>query len=78
MRQARYKNTRKILDAPLTKRIGEIARARVRYGFQRTHLLLRREGWHVNHKRVHRLYKLAGLNLRSKRPRRRKAGVWIS
>jgi putative transposase len=77
MRQARsglvYKHTRKILDAPLTKRIEEIAQARVRYGFQRIHVLLRREGWHVNHKRVHRLYRLAGLNLRSKRPRRRKA-----
>lgn len=34
------------------------------------HVLLRREGWLVNRKRVHRLYKLKGLNLRSKRPRR--------
>jgi len=79
MRQARsglvYKPVRKILDAPLTKRIQNIAQTRVRYGYQRIHVLLRREGWLVNHKRVHRLYKLAGLNLRAKRPRRRKAAA---
>jgi len=48
---------------------------RVRYGARRIHILLRREGWKINHKRVHRLYVLAGLNLRSKRPRRRKAAA---
>ncbi len=42
---------------------------RVRYGYRRIHTLLRREGWSVNHKRVHRLYRLAGLNLRIKRPK---------
>ena len=70
-----YKPTRPALDAPLTKRIQEIAQTRVRYGARRIHILLRREGWKINHKRVHRLYVLAGLNLRSKRPRRRKAAA---
>jgi putative transposase len=51
-------------------RIREIAAVRVRYGYQRIHILLRREGWMINRKRVYRLYKLEGLNLRSKRPRR--------
>ena len=37
--------------------------------------LLRREGWPDNHKRVYRLYKEEGLNLRSKRPRRNKAAA---
>lgn len=36
---------------------------------------LRREGWPDNHKRVHRLYKLEGLNLRSLRPRRCRAAA---
>jgi putative transposase len=36
---------------------------------------LRREGWPDNHKRVHRLYCLEGLNLRSKRPRRNRAAA---
>ncbi|PAU94390.1 hypothetical protein CK503_06200 [Aliifodinibius salipaludis] len=48
---------------------------RVRYGFWRIYVLLRREGWMVNHKRVYRLYKLEGLNLRAKRPRRSRAGA---
>lgn len=38
-------------------------------------MLLRREGWKANHKRVYRLYRQAGLNLRRKRPRRRKAAA---
>lgn len=70
-----YRAKRPKLDAPLTRRIQEIAQARVRYGARRIHILLRREGWKVNHKRVHRLYVLAGLNLRAKRPRRRKAAA---
>ncbi len=52
----------------------EIAMVRVRYGFWRVFTLLRREGFKDNHKRVYRLYKLDGLNLRSKRPRRCRAG----
>lgn len=54
-------------------RIRDIAYTRVRYGFWRIYVLLRREGWRVNLKRVYRLYKLQGLNLRSKRPRRSRA-----
>lgn len=57
-------------QAFLRKRIREIAAVRVRYGYLRIHVLLRREGWHVNHKRVYRLYCLEGLHLRHKRPRR--------
>ncbi len=57
-------------DRSLTQRIREIAETRIRYGVQRIHILLRREGWLVNHKKTHRIYCLDGLNLRSKRPRR--------
>jgi putative transposase len=38
----------------------------VRYGYPRLYILLRREGWQVNLKRVYRLYKLEGLSLRLK------------
>jgi putative transposase len=55
----------------LRLRIREIAQARPRFGCQRIHVLLRREGWRVNFKRVRRLYRLEGLQLRL-RPRRRK------
>jgi len=69
-----YKPTKKD-DAVLMGRIRDIALTRVRYGFWRIYVLLRREGWLVNHKRVYRLYKLQGLNLRSKRPRRSRAAA---
>lgn len=49
----------------------EIAETRVRYGYRRIHVLLRREGWDVNAKRVYRLYKELGLQLRQKPPKRR-------
>ncbi len=48
---------------------------RQRYGYRRIHILLRREGWAINHKRVLRLYRQEGLNLRSKRPRRHVAAA---
>jgi putative transposase len=58
-------------QAPLSKRIKEIAETRVRYGYRRIHVLLRREGWPVNVKRVCRLYREQGLQLRNRSPRRR-------
>jgi len=58
-------------DRAIRQRIHEIAETRVRYGYKRIHVLLRREGWHVNHKKVYRIYCENGLNLRSKRPKRR-------
>jgi len=65
----------KSLDAPLKSRMREIASTRIRFGFWRIFVLLRREGWHVNHKRVYRLYKEEGLNLRTKRPRRHRTAA---
>ena len=62
-------------DRAIRARIKEIAETRVRYGFTRIHVLLRREGWRDNHKRTYRIYKEEGLNLRSKRPRRNKAAA---
>ncbi|RKK01982.1 transposase [Pseudoroseomonas wenyumeiae] len=40
------------------------------YGYPRIHILLQRERWKINRKRVYRLYRLEGLSLRRKRPRR--------
>jgi len=57
----------------LILRIKEIAAARVHYGYRRVHVMLRREGWQDNHKRVYRLYQQEGLSLRLKRPRRNKS-----
>ena len=57
----------------LDARIREITQTRVHYGYRRVHVLLRREGFKDNHKRVYRLYRAQGLSLRYKRPKRNKA-----
>jgi putative transposase len=69
----RYRSMRDGQEA-LTMRIREIAAVRVRYGYKRIHVLLRREGWQVNHKRVYRIYCKEGLNLRRKQIRKRAGG----
>jgi len=62
--------SRKDEQAALRIRIRDLAQARVSYGYQRIHVLLRREGWKVNHKRVYRLYREEGLTVRNKKPKR--------
>jgi putative transposase len=52
-------------------RIREIVHARPRFGYLRIHVMLRREGWAVNKKRVYRWYRLEGLQILM-RVRRRK------
>jgi putative transposase len=53
----------------------ELAQSRPRYGYRRVHVLLRREGWAVNMKRVRRLYRLEGLQLRHRVRRRKHASL---
>jgi putative transposase len=54
-------------QAVLEKRIKEICQTRVRYGYRRVHVLLRREGWSINHKKTYRVYREMGLQLRDDR-----------
>ena len=70
-RAAWYRPSRRDQQLSLRRRIRELAEARPRFGFLRIWVLLRREGWRVNKKRVRRLYRLEGLQLRM-RVRRRK------
>jgi putative transposase len=58
-------------QAGLEARIKEICTTRVRYGYRRVHVVLRRESWTVNTKKVHRIYNELGLQLRNKTPKRR-------
>ncbi|SFU20582.1 putative transposase [Kosakonia arachidis] len=60
-------------DSALRLRIREITETRVHYGYRRVYILLRREGWRDNHKRIYRLYSEQGLSLRLKRPHRNKS-----
>lgn len=53
----------------------EIVATRIRYGYRRVHIMLKRDGWEVGRNVVYRPYREEGLCLRSKRPRRRKIAV---
>lgn len=57
-------------DGPLRERLVALARERPRFGYRRLHVLLRRDGWRVNHKRVQRVYRAAGLTVKRIRRRR--------
>jgi putative transposase len=61
-------------DDELRERIRELAHQRRRFGCPRIHLLLRREGLVVNHKRTERIYREEGLSLR-KRKRKKTAAM---
>jgi putative transposase len=58
-------------QAGIEARIKDICATRVRYGYRRVHVMLKREGWNVNMKRTYRIYRDLGLQLRSKTPKRR-------
>jgi len=66
----RYRTRRPDWPA-LRKRLRVLAGERRRFGYRRLHVLLRREGFRVNLKRVYRLYTQEGLTVRRRRRRRR-------
>ena len=66
----RYRK-RRSEDQSLRVRLRELAEIRRRFGYRRLQILLEREGWQVNHKRVYRLYVEEKLSLRRKRGRKR-------
>lgn len=63
--------SRRTDQAAVAKRIREICETRVRYGYRRVHVLLDREGWGINVKKVYRIYRELGMQLRHKTPKRR-------
>jgi len=60
----------------LTADIIELARQYGRYGYRRVAELLRRSGWHVNDKRVERIWRREGLKVPSKQPKRKR--LWFN
>ncbi|MFQ5601536.1 MAG: IS3 family transposase [Candidatus Krumholzibacteriia bacterium] len=66
----RYRSVRQDPVA-LRQRLKELAITRPRFGYRRLWVLLRREGWAVNHKKVYRLYREEGLYVRQKRRKKR-------
>lgn len=61
-------------EKPLVQRMLELARAHPRYGYRRMWALLRHEGRRVNVKRIHRLWRKAGLKVPQKQPKKRRLG----
>lgn len=60
----------------LRARITKLACDYGRYGYRRITILLRSEGWQVNHKRVERLWRQEGLKVPQKQPKRRR--LWFN
>lgn len=60
---------RRVNDPRLIERLKTIAAERRRFGYRGLTITLRREGFVVNHKRVHRIYRAHGLQLQPRRER---------
>lgn len=60
----------------LTSAIVDLARQYGRYGYRRITALLRAQGWHVNHKRVARIWRREGLKVPQKQPKRSR--LWLN
>ena len=68
-----YRSVRAERDAPTLEAMKRLAAQYPRYGYRRIRIFLRREGHHMSRHRAHRLWRLAGLQLPRRRPRRRVA-----
>ena len=68
--RCRYERQRQGEEEKLKARLHSLAGEGRRFGYRRLTVLLRREGWAVNHKRVYRLYREAGLGVRQRKRKR--------
>jgi putative transposase len=66
----RYQSDPTADEAAVRQRLQVLAAERPRFGYRRLHALLQREGVVINHKRVYRLYQLAGLAVRRRKRKR--------
>ena len=70
----RYKSIRSD-DADLRQAMKQIAKERRRFGYRRVHVMLARQGWRVNHKKIRRLYREEKLAVRKRGGRKRALGT---
>jgi putative transposase len=70
-----YAKSQAVDQIALRQRIRDIAMSRPRFGYLRVLVMLKREGWAVGKKRVYRLYRLEGLQLRMKVKRRKRIAL---
>ena len=62
-------------DQGLRQRLKELSGERRRFGYRRLHILLNREGWKVNWKKLYRIYREEGLTVRKRGGRKRAIGT---
>lgn len=67
--------TRRSDDDRLRERMKALAHERRRFGYRRIHVLLKREGHRVNHKKLFRLYREEKLTVRKRGGRKRAIGT---
>ena len=70
-----YRYRRRSDDGVLRTRLRSLAAHRRRFGYRRLHLLLRREGFTVNHKKLFRIYREERLVVRKRGGRKRALGM---
>lgn len=63
------------LDKDLRERLRKLSAERRRFGYRRLHILLKREGWEVNWKKLYRIYREEGLSVRKRGGRKRAVGT---
>jgi len=66
----RYQRRTSATNLAVLERLQAHAAVRARFGYRRLHILLAREGFVVNHKRIHRIYQAAALQVRRRRRKR--------
>ena len=71
--ESSYRYVSRRSDEELRVRLVEAAREKPRYGYRRLEIEVRKTGMRVNHKRVYRVYREAGLMIR-----RRRANGWCA
>jgi putative transposase len=67
--------SRRADDSAARLRLRELAHQRRRFGYRRLLILLRHEGWHMNHKKLRRLYREERLQMRRRGGRKRALGT---
>jgi putative transposase len=68
----RYLSRKENRDRPLVEKIIALSNENPRYGYRQVWVLLRREGWHVNKERIHKLWREEGSKVPDKQRKRRR------
>ncbi len=72
------RQTTRLEDRELRERLRELSGERRRFGYRRLHILLRREGWALNRKKLYRIYREERLTVRKRGDRKRALATRVS